>query len=104
MRKLMWFSVGFALAAFVGMYFLTAMWYFAAAGVAALLLAVFLCLRHRFESLRIGVAVALGCVIGFTWISLFDALYLSTVRAADGETLKMTLVATDYAQDRKSVV
>lgn len=99
MRKLMWFSVGFTLAAFVGMYFLTAMWYFAAAGVAALLLAVFLCLHQRFDNLRIGVAVALGCVIGFTWISLFDALYLSTVRAADGETLKMTLVATDYAQE-----
>ena len=44
MRKLMWFAAGFGLAALIGMYFLAEAWYFLAAGAAALLLAVALCL------------------------------------------------------------
>lgn len=98
MRKLMWFAIGFALAAVIGMYFLWGNAYFPAAGITALVLAAFLLLTRRYEKLRIGVAIVLGCVIGFVWMSLFDALYLSIPRAADGEKLNMTITATDYSE------
>lgn len=99
MRKLMWFAVGFALAAVVGMYCLWGSAYFPAAGIIAVLLAVSIWLQQRFEKLRIAVAIALGCMAGFVWMFLFDSIYLSVPRAADGKYVTMTITATDYCEE-----
>lgn len=98
MRKLMWFAIGFALAAVIGMYFLWGNLYFPASGVAAVLLAIFLYLMQRHQKLRIGVGILLGCVVGFVWMSIFDGFYLSVPRAADSLRENMTIVATDYSE------
>lgn len=98
MRKLMWFSIGFASAAAIGMYLLQGSWYFLASGAAALVLAIFLCLTHHFPKFRIGVAVLLGCVIGFVWLSVFEYVYLSVPRAVDEKRIVTTLTATDYSR------
>lgn len=99
MRKLMWFAIGFAVASAIGMYFLQGYWYLAASGVAALLMAVCLWLMQRFPKLRIGVVCLLGCVVGFVWLSFFEAHYLSIPRAADEKRLVLTLTATDYSYE-----
>lgn len=99
MRKLMWFSMGFTLASAIGMYFLQGCWYFAASGVASLLLAICLCMMLRFPKLRIGALCLLGCVVGFVWLSVFETAYLSVPRAADEERIVLTLTATDYSYD-----
>ena len=83
MRKLMWFSIGFAAAAAIGMYLLQGSWYFLASGAAAFLLGVSIWLTHHFPKFRIGVAVLLGCVMGFVWLSVFEYVYLSVPRALD---------------------
>lgn len=98
MRKLMWFAVGFALAAVIGMYFLWGNAYFPAAGITAVLLSGAIYLTRRYSRLRIGVAILLGCMAGFVWMSIFDTVYLSVPRAADGEKLNMTIIATDYSE------
>lgn len=98
MRKLMWFSVGFAIAAAIGMYALQGSWYFLASGGAALLLAVCLWLMQRFPGLRIGAVLLLGCIVGFVWLSVFEYAYLSVPRAADGQKAVLTVTATDYSQ------
>lgn len=98
MRKLMWFAVGFTISAIVGMYFLWADAYFPAAGITAVLLAVAIYLTRRFSKIRIGVAVLLGCLVGFVWMSIFDAVYLSVPRAADGAKMNMTITAIDYSE------
>lgn len=97
MRKLMWFSIGFTSAVAMGMYLLQGSWYFLASGAAAFLLAVSLWLMHHFPKFRIGVAVLLGCVIGFVWLSVFEYVYLSVPRAVDEKRIVTTLTATDYS-------
>ena len=98
MRKLMWFAIGFTLAAVIGMYCLWGSAYFPAAGVTAVLLAVGIWLRKKYPKVRIAVAILLGCVVGFSWMFLFDAQYLSVPRAADGKHISMTITATDYTE------
>lgn len=98
MRKLMWFAVGFLLSTVLGMYFLWENLYFPASGIAAVLLAVCLYLMKRQLKVRIAVAVLFGCVVGFVWMSVFDSVYLSVPRAADGLKENMTVTATDYSE------
>lgn len=95
----MWFAIGFAVASAIGMYVLQGYWYFAASGVAALLLAICLWLMQRFPKLRIGVVCLLGCVVGFIWLSVFETAYLSIPRVADEKRIVLTLTATDYSYE-----
>ena len=99
MRKLMWLAIGFFMAAAIGMYFLQGGWYFAAAGAAALLLAVCLFMLKRIPGFRVAVACLLGCLIGFVWLSVYDSVYLSVPRAADEDRFVLTLTATDYSYE-----
>lgn len=98
MRKIMWFALGFALAAVIGMYCLWGSAYFPAAGVAAFILALSIWLQRKYTKVRIATAIMLGCVVGFCWMFLFDSIYLSVPRAADGKRISMTITATDYSQ------
>ena len=99
MRKLMWFSIGFAVAAAIGMYLLQGSLFFLASGCAAFLLAFCLWLMQRFPKLRVAAVLLLGCIVGFVWLSAYEYAYLSVPRAVDGQKLVLTLTATDYAQE-----
>lgn len=99
MRKLMWFTLGFGIAAFAGSYALERQWYFLAAGACALLLAGCLALMLRYPKVRIGAMLLAGCVLGFCHQAAFDAFYLSTARAADEARLTLTITATNYAYE-----
>lgn len=99
MRKVMWFAIGFAIAAAVGSYVLAIQWYFLAAGVCAAALGGCLALMLRFPKLRIAGVVLLGCIAGFCFQAGFDALYLSTARAADEQALAISIYATDYSYE-----
>ena len=99
MRKLMWFSVGFVTAAFVGLSFLRGEWYFLAVGFLAVLLAAILVLMGKFPKLRILAVVLFGCILGFCWIFLFDSCYLAVPRAADGQAIEMTVTALDFPKE-----
>lgn len=98
MRKLMWFTIGFALAATIAMYFLQGSWYFLASGAAALLLAICLWLMQRYPKLRIVTVLLLGCVLGFAWLFFFDTTYLTVPRATDEQKVVLSVTATDYSQ------
>ena len=98
MRKLMWFSIGFAVAIFAGIYALSAPLCLIAAGIGAMLLAVCLMLLLRLPKLRIAAMVLLGCSIGFAWQAALDQFYLSPVRQTDATSGKHTIYATDYSQ------
>lgn len=102
MRKLMWFAVGFGISAVVGMYFLWEQWYFLAAGVSAAFLAIILCCMTRLPKLRLCAVVLFGSIVGFCWMFLFDAFYLSVPRAADGEAVEMTVTVLDYPEETTS--
>ncbi len=98
MRKLVWFTLGFALAIGLGAYLLSPALYFYVSGGCALLLAVCLLAMLRFSKARIAAMMAFGCAAGFLWFSLFDVSFLSVARNCDGQSLPLTLTAADRTE------
>ena len=98
MRKLMWFTVGFALAAAVGVYFLPPGGFLLAAGICAVLLTVGLLFLLRDRRMRLAAVVLFGSILGFLWLFGFEQIYLSVPRAADGMKEQFTVYATDYSK------
>jgi len=95
MRRLMWFTIGFAAACAVGAYL--------ASGVYLALLAVFsfaalLALFSIQSKLsRKARCVLLGCVIGFLWMWGFDYLYLKPVRQMDTQAVPLEITVSNYS-------
>ena len=95
MRKLMWFAVGFAAACAAGVYLQMNMLCLV---LGALCILGFLgSFFFASKSAKIAAAVFLGVVIGFVWVCGFHGFYLSAARSHDGETLPVTITATDYS-------
>ena len=96
MRKLMWFTIGFASAAALGAYALHGGWLLLMAAVCLLLL-IFaaLILQGRGKQTLL---VLTGCIIAFVWLWFFDAVYLSHARAYDHKTIETTIEISDYSQ------
>ena len=95
MRKLMWLTVGFTAACVAGAYLLSGIWLILI-GLSCLISgAVMLFLRQK--PAKIVAAVLLGCAVGFAWFWGFDSFYLATVRDYDGETVPLTITASDYS-------
>lgn len=99
MRKLLWFTLGFAIAVAAGAYLLAPEVYFYVSGGCALILAACLFAMLRFPKARILAMVLLGCVVGFLWQTSFEACYLGIAREADGKTLTLTLTAADRSYE-----
>lgn len=99
MRKLMWFTIGFFLAAMIGCWAVPRQWYLMASGIAAVVLAVCLLLMLRFPRVRLIGMVIFGCIVGFLWQLGYESFYLSPVRQADGNMASYTIHATDYSYE-----
>lgn len=95
MRKLMWCTVGFTAACAAGVYLLSGFW-FLLIGLFCLIGGIAM-LFVRTKLGKIVGTILLGCVIGFTWLWGFDTVYLSPARAVDGETVSLTITASDYS-------
>ena len=94
MRKLLWFSVGFALACAAGMYLLQGKGYWLIAAFCLLGMTVLLCTQKK--TCKIMAVSLLGCAIGFAWMLCFDSIYLSPVREMDMQTIALTIEASDF--------
>ena len=95
MRKLMWFAIGFTVACAVGTYLLSGMWLvfvglFCLAGFIPLLFT-------KIKSAKITAAILFGCALGFLWHWGYDSIYLNPIRPLDGETVSITITASDYS-------
>ena len=101
MRKLMWFAVGFTAACGAGVYLLSDNWHLLI-GLFCLLGSIALLLL-RTKPAKITAIILLGCVAGFTWTWGYETLYLSPARSFDGETVFLTITATDYSYTPNSV-
>lgn len=95
MRKLMWFTIGFAAACAAGIYLLSGAWF----GLIGLfcLLGLIAMLFVQTKSAKIAAITLLGCVIGFAWLWGYDAFYLQNAKTNDGEVVQLSVVATDYS-------
>ncbi len=94
MRKLLWFTMGFALAVGICAYLLPPNLYFYVSGGCGVLLATSLALMLKFPKARIAAMLLFGCVMGFVWQAAFDVSYLAVARQCDGKTLQLTVTAT----------
>ena len=96
MRKLAWFSIGFASACLISALFYGG-WLLLCATVMFILaglLTVFGKDRSLCALLR---RIAIGGTVGFLWFGIYDMLFVAIPRIADGETLSVTMQARDYS-------
>lgn len=95
MRRLMWFTLGFAGAAALGAWIWQPLWTL----VGCLLLGLPLLLVRDRHSLRRLLAVLAGAVLGWGWFFLCQRIWWSPLQALDGQTLPLSVQAIDYSQD-----
>ena len=94
MRRLMWFSIGFAAACIAGVYWVNGPW--------LLLLAIFTLVAAaalffvKTEFAKRAFAVLLGCAIGLIWLFGYDWLYLADARALDDKEIELRIEVSEY--------
>ena len=97
MRKLMWFSIGFAIACGIGAYLNPGTWLIPLGLFALFGLVGMYYLTQWQKHCRIGCAVCLGLAIGFFWFFGFDQLYLSQARTLNEQQVPLEIRITDYS-------
>lgn len=94
MRRLMWFTIGFAAACALGVWVLPVNWI-----IPIVLTAGFLAVIGRKLQLRPGAALLLGCYVGLIWYLGFQKFYLIPARNMDGITVDTTVTAVNYSYE-----
>lgn len=94
MRKLMWFSIGFAVSCGLGAYTF-AKW----AWVPFVLFAAAWIASRKWQVLKPSGLLAVGCAAGILWFGLFSHFSLSHAKAADGQILETEIQITDYSYE-----
>lgn len=98
MRKLVWFSLGFAAASLAGA-LLYGQWLMLGAVGALLLAGILAALKMKYSKCALPLLIFLGCAAGFCWFGLYDHLFVLIPRAADGQRLTVTVEASDYSYE-----
>ncbi len=99
MRKLMWFTIGFTAACALGTYVFAGNWLLLlAVFCAALLLGMAFVFYGRGNGALLVVA---GCIAGFLWLWIYNAVYLSVPEEYDGQIIHTSIEITDYSQQKE---
>lgn len=98
MRRLMWFTIGFAAACAVAVWLIPGEWILSAALILGLLVTV-LSFCTAYMVCRVGRIVLFGCTLGLIWFFGFQTHYLDAAVQLDGMTQRLSLVAADYSYD-----
>lgn len=95
MRKLMWFTVGIAMGCGLCAYLLTEAWILPICMFGTILALAGIPLK-RIRRISL---VGIGLVLGLLWCLFFRDLYLQPAMAVDGQTMEVTISATDYSYE-----
>ncbi len=95
MRKLMWFTVGFAGTALLCGYGLAGSLWLPAMLLCLVVLVGCICLLSRWKGTRVPAAIMAGMVLSFAWQFAYDGLYLTTVRDVDNTFVQVELLVTE---------
>ena len=98
MRKLVWFSIGFAAALFVSAVYYGG-WLLLCAVASLILAGLFTVFGKGWDKTTLFRRIFFGCTAGFLWFGIYDAIFVAIPRIADGETLTVTMEATDYSYE-----
>lgn len=96
MRRLMWFTIGFAAACAIGVYLVSGLWLMLLGAFS--LVAIVGLLRIRSTLGRKAICALVGCAVGFLWLWCFDMLYLAPARQMDGQAEILSIEVTDYSR------
>ncbi len=98
MRKLMWFTIGFAAACALCAYLPMAeyLWMAVYAGI---LTVGFLLLTRYVRTFRVPAAIFMGLCLGLSMFQLYDSVRLSEVRALSGTTQRSTIIVREDSWD-----
>ena len=97
MRRLMWFTIGFASASALCAYFRIDQYLSAACFSCLAVFVPALVLGWRHDWLRRVSAVLLGLSVGFGWYQLYCLSYLNPALALDGKTTQIVAQCVDYS-------
>ena len=95
MRKLMWFTVGFAVGCGLCAYLLTEAWILPLCIIGSVTAVAGIPVK-RLRRISLG---CLGLVLGLAWCLFFRNLYLQPAMAVDGQTVEITITVTDYSYE-----
>lgn len=99
MRKLMWFTIGFALSCGLCAYGLPDSWIVPSAFLGLAFMAIARVLNRKWKTARIFAMACLGCTLGLGWFALFHNGYLSAAVTLDGTETNGSITATDYSYE-----
>ena len=97
MRKLMWFTIGFAVACAVFSYGMGNVWIFPSvlltvlAGIAAVIIS------RKKTVMQPLLGILAGCMAGTIWFGMFHFAYVRPVTVLDGQQMHLTITASDYS-------
>ncbi len=98
MRKLMWFTIGFAIAcAFCAYLWMERYWDLALCG--GIVGIGFLFLTRKIRAFRIPAAIFLGLAVGFFMFHIYDDLRLQEAKGLDGKSERVSVIVRDYSWD-----
>lgn len=98
MRRLVYFTLGFAGACFAGSYFYGG-WILPGCAAAFLLAGLVLGLRRDEKALRRVGTMLLGLAVGLGWFAIYDEVYVDTSRALDTQVLSVQITASDFSYE-----
>ena len=98
MRKLMWFTIGYALSCAVGTYLMRGNGMLILALVCGLLMAGLVKFREHPVGKR-GMVLALGCAVGCLAFFGYEWFVLRPIEGLDQEQVRVTIRVTDYSWD-----
>lgn len=98
MRKLVYFTIGFAAACLAGSCIYGG-WILPGAVVAFLIAGMIFSLFREHKTIQKVEVMMLGIAVGFGWFWLYDEIYIGIPRGLDGEICNVTVTATDYSYE-----
>ncbi len=96
MRKLMWFTIGFAAACAVGAYLISGLFLLLLGVCTLAAFGILLCIKS--SNSRLIRCILLGFLTGCLWLGCFDAVYLTPARQMDGRADIITIEVSDYSE------
>lgn len=99
MRKLMWFTIGFACSCVLGAYWMSADNQIMLALVSAVAAAIGWLISKKVNKQPVISLFLIGMSIGMAWFWAYDGYYLKPIAQLDGVTTDAVIEAVDYSYD-----
>ena len=99
MRKLMYFTIGFAFCCAAAVYGMMYPWLPPAAAAGLVLAVTAVCITGRRNLLRAALAVLAGCLVGVLWFGGFYLIRLLPLMALEDAQIPLTVTASDFSYE-----